>query len=146
MSPTTYMNSQLCDHVNIVDLTFPRRYRQPILAQPVDMKLNGLPNLRLDLFDRYTSRHASRQVGNIRGVVAFCFFDDYCVSHTTSLESRLLQDAVQCARREIVAWLAGNSHAARLFRVFELAMAASRCYQEPPVLLQQSEGLADFHF
>jgi hypothetical protein len=63
----------------------------------------------------------------------------------SSLQTGLLQDAIQSARRQIVARLASDGNATRLGLVLVLAVATACCDEDPTVIQKHSKNLADFH-
>lgn len=62
-----------------------------------------------------------------------------------SFQTRLFQDAVECAGSEIVTGVAGDRDAARFGRMFELSMAAACRNQVPPVPLEHLDYFPNFH-
>jgi len=59
--------------------------------------------------------------------------------------ARLLENAVQGTRSQIIARLAGNGDAARFGRMLELPVAPPRRVQIPAVVEQLSNHLSDLH-
>lgn len=57
----------------------------------------------------------------------------------------LLQNAVQCAGRQIVSWMAGNSHPPQLGCMLILPMAAFCCNQIPSIGLNAFYDITYFH-
>jgi hypothetical protein len=57
----------------------------------------------------------------------------------------LLKDTIQRARRQVIAGFTRHSHAAWFGGVLELAMAAFRCDENPPIFSQSVQDIADFH-
>ena len=55
------------------------------------------------------------------------------------LETRLLQYAVQSARRNIITWLAWNSYTTKFFIVLELTMTAACCDKLPTIRLEAAQ-------
>src|SRR5438046_3138547 len=69
-----------------------------------------------------------------------------CVPMLWLLQSRLSQDAVERARRQIIGHFAGHGHLTSLRGMFELAMAASLGDLEPTIFRRQPKNLPNFHF
>jgi hypothetical protein len=67
------------------------------------------------------------------------------LTRSSPFQTKLLQDAVEGSRRQVIAWLARDRDATGFRRVLELAMAAPRGDQEPPVALKHPRDFADFH-
>ena len=61
------------------------------------------------------------------------------------LLTRLLENAAQCARSQIIARFSRDGDAPGLCRILELPMAAAAGNLKPSVLGKQSEDVADFH-
>ena len=133
-------------YVDVFDLARWDWDRKSIFSQPFDMECDGFADFGLDLRNAGAGCDAAGQVRDVRGVVAFCLLDDDRVAHITSrLETCLLEDAVQRAWREIVAWLTWNSDPTGLARVLVLAMTAPCGDEVPAICLDQPKHLADLH-
>jgi hypothetical protein len=61
------------------------------------------------------------------------------MGNTLFLQTRLLEDTVQRARCQIVAWFAWNGNSPELYAVLELAVTTPGRYQIPPVLAQHPQ-------
>ena len=68
-------------------------------AQAFNVNGNDLTYIGLYFGKAGSFRHAAWQIRHIRGVISFCFFNHDGVTHFTSLETRLLLNTVQSARR-----------------------------------------------
>lgn len=130
---------------DVLHLTRRRRNGQTVLAKTFDVKDNGFANLCFNLSDCGACGNATGKVRHIGRVVALRLLNNDCVAHTTSLQTSLLQDAVQRTGRKVVARLARNRDAAGLSRVLELPMTAARGYQAPAIVLQHAKNLTDLH-
>ena len=84
---------------------------QAVFSQALDMKDDSIANLDLNFSNRSACCDTPRQIWHVGGEIVFCLFNDYCVTHKTSLETSLLKNTVQCARRQIIAKLARHSNA-----------------------------------
>jgi len=122
--------------LNIVDTAGRRGNRSAVFTQTIQVKFDGLANSLLRSRKRFTSSYAAWEIRHVRGVITTGVFDDNCVAHdkTLFLQSRLLEDTVQSARCQIVAWFSRHRHTTRLTGVLELAMTTSCRYQVPTVL------------
>jgi hypothetical protein len=110
------------------------------------VKDDGFANLSLDFNDSRAGSNAARKIGDIRRVVTCGFLNDYGVAYRTSrLRTSLLLNIVQCAKRQIIARLAGNSDATKLARVLELAMTSTRYNQVLTIDLEHSQDFTDLH-
>ena len=110
------------------------------------MKRNGFANLTLHLSHSSASGDTTRKIGNVGRVIAFGLFNHDCVPHTTSLlEPCLLENAVQCARRKIIAGLARNSDATRFACVLELTVAPTGDHKIPAIGLQEAQHFGNLH-
>lgn len=130
---------------DIIHLTRRRRNRQTVLAKAFDVKDNGFANFCFNLSDCGACGNATGKVRHIGRVVALGLLNNDGVAHTTSLQTSLLQDAVQRTGRKIVARLARDRHAADLTRMLELPMAATHGYQAPAIVLKHTKNLTDLH-
>ena len=57
------------------------RDSQTIFPKPFNMKFDCRTNFILDLLQRLSGSHATGQIGNIGGIIVFCFLDDDGVTH-----------------------------------------------------------------
>ena len=64
---------------------------------------------------------------------------------TSLFQTSLLEDAVQRARREIVARFTGDSDSAGLACMLELSVATAYGYKIPAISLQETQHFANFH-
>lgn len=55
----------------------------------------------------------------------------------------MLEDAGECTRRQVVAWLACDRDQPRLDGVLELSVATALARQDPSVVLDQPQNLTD---
>jgi len=133
-------------NVDVLDLARWGRDWHPVFTQALDMEGNGLADLTLDLCYGGASSDTAGKIGYVGRVVAFGLFNHDGIAHTTSrLQTSLLENAIQCARSEIIARFAGYRDAARFDRVLELAMTPARGGKVPAVGLEQAENFANFH-
>jgi hypothetical protein len=112
------------------------------------MKLDGFANRLFCCGQRFAGSDATGEIRHIRGVVAAGIFNDNCVAHKLGppfLQTRLLEDTVQSAWCQIVAWFARDRDPARLLRVLELAVAATGSDQIPTVLTNHAQYVSYFH-
>lgn len=116
------MDYQLYSHFNILHPTGARWHGQPIFAQAIKVKSDGITNFRFDFGGGCSRGNASRQIGNICRVTAFGLLDNDCVAHATSLRTCLFENTVLRTWSQIVAGLSRSSYPARLARVLELAI------------------------
>lgn len=130
---------------DVLHLTRRSRNRQTVLAKTFDMKDNGLANLCFNFRDCGACGNTTGKVRHICRVVALGLLNNDCVAHTTSLQTSLLQDAVQRAGRKVVARLARDRDAAGLARVLELPVTAARGYQVPSIAFKHTKNLTDLH-
>jgi len=132
--------------LDILDAAGRRRNGEPFFSQTFDMKRDRPANFALDFGHSRARRHASRKIRNICREIAFSLFDDDCVTHATSLrKTGLPEDALDRARREIVARLAGHRDAARFARMLQLTMAPPRANDMPPVGMEDTQDFGDLH-
>ena len=90
------------------------------------MKGDGLANLGLDLRDGGAGGDTAGQIRNVSRLVALGLFNHDRVAHVDSLfPTSLLQDAVEGARRQVIAWPARDRDATGFRRV----LAATRAYR-----------------
>lgn len=132
-------------NLDVLHLTRRGRDRQAVRAKAVDVKDDCFAYRCFDFSNCGARRNTAGKVWHICRVVAFGPFNDHGVAHRTSLETSLLQDAVQRPRRKIVARFAGDRDAADLARVLELPVTAARGYQAPAIALEHTKNLTDLH-
>jgi hypothetical protein len=110
------------------------------------MEGNSLTDLTLNLCDGGARSDTAREIGYVGRVVALGLFNHDGIAHTTSrLQTSLLENAIQCARSEIIARFAGYRDAAWFDGVLELAMTSARSGKVPAIGLEQAENFANFH-
>src|SRR5690606_40780141 len=132
-------------NLDVLHLTRRGRDRQAVRAKAFDVKDDCFAYRCFDFSNCGARRNTARKVRHICRVVALGPFNDHGVAHGTSLETSLLQDAVQRPRREIVARFAGERDAADLARVLELPVTAARGNQTPAIALEYTKDLPDLH-
>jgi hypothetical protein len=138
--------ARLRRNVDVLDLARWCRDRHAVFPHAFDVEGNSVADLTLDLRHGGTRSDTTGQVWNVGRVVALGLFNHDGITHTTSqLQTRLLEDAIQCARSEIIARFAGYCDPAGLRRVFELAVTAPRGHKVPAIGLQQAQNFANFH-
>ena len=135
----------LCSDFNVLNLACTYRHWQAVRAQPFKVKGYGLTHFEFDFCDGCPGSDAPGQIRRICRVISFCFFNNDCIAHSTSLESSLFEYAVQSTRRQIVAGSSGDSGATRPARVLKWPMTPSCRDQIPTIALKQSEDFARFH-
>ena len=75
------------------------------------MKRDRLADLRFDLVQRAPDRNATRQVGDVGGIVIFALFDHHRIAHGSILQPRLPQNAAHHSRMQILVRLARRGDA-----------------------------------
>jgi len=109
------------------------------------MKRNRLADFRFDLAQGLTSGDAPRQIRHVSRVISDCLLNNDCVTHKTSLQTSLFENAILSANSQIVAGLARNRHTPWFGCVRELPVATPGCDQFPSVALDDPENFAYLH-
>ena len=109
------------------------------------MKRNRLADFRFNLAQGLTSGDAPRQIRHVSRVISDCLLNNDCVTHKTSLQTSLFENAILSANSQIVAGLARNRHTPWFGCVRELPVATPGCDQFPSIALDDPENFADLH-
>jgi hypothetical protein len=122
------------------------RNRKTVFAKAFDMEFNSFLDKFQDFVASFPNCHTTRQVGNMCAKTGFALLDNDGVFHSVILfQPGLFENAVQCARRHVDVWFAGDRHGSTFRWMFELAVTALCPRQVPPILFELPDEVTNLH-